>query len=65
MDMNKDGTLTMDELREGISQMDPKLADGIQEIFVNMDVDGSGSIDYTEFIAATMERNIYLQEEKL
>lgn len=30
-----------------------------------MDSDGSGKIDYTEFIAATLERNIYQQEDKL
>ena len=30
-----------------------------------MDVDGSGNIDYTEFVSASMERSTYLQEEKL
>lgn len=29
LDVNQDGTLTMDELREGISQLDPKFAGGI------------------------------------
>ena len=31
----------------------------------SIDTDGSGKIDYTEFIAATMEKNIYMKEEKL
>jgi len=30
-----------------------------------MDVDKSGSIDYTEFLAATLDRNLYMQEERL
>uniref|UniRef100_A0A7S3NFM7 EF-hand domain-containing protein n=1 Tax=Euplotes harpa TaxID=151035 RepID=A0A7S3NFM7_9SPIT len=29
------------------------------------DTDGSGTINYTEFIAATMEQNMYLKEENL
>lgn len=55
----------MEELREGICKLDSNLANGIQELFETIDVDGSGTIDYTEFIAATMEKNVYLQEEKL
>ena len=30
-----------------------------------MDTDGSGKIEYTEFLAATMERSVYMKEEKL
>merc|ERR1712061_145481 len=31
----------------------------------DVDADGSGVIDYTEFLAASMEKKIYLQEECL
>ncbi len=31
----------------------------------SIDTDKSGKIDYTEFLAATMETNLYLKEEKL
>ena len=30
-----------------------------------IDTDGSGLIDYTEFLAATMEKSLYMKEEKL
>jgi len=30
-----------------------------------IDTDGSGKIDYTEFLAATMEKSLYMKEEKL
>ena len=30
-----------------------------------MDTDGSGTINYTEFIAATLERSQYMKEERL
>merc|ERR1712224_1065392 len=32
---------------------------------MSIDTDGSGKIDYTEFLAATMERSVYMKEEKL
>ncbi len=31
----------------------------------SIDTDGSGKIDYTEFLAATMERSLYMKEDKL
>jgi len=33
--------------------------------FESVDTDNSGKIDYTEFLSVTMEKNIYLREEKL
>lgn len=30
-----------------------------------MDTDGNGTINYTEFIAASMDKSLYLKEEKL
>ena len=32
------------------------------EILKNADTDGNGEIDYTEFIAATIDQNVYLNE---
>ena len=37
----------------------------IEKIFADIDVDMSGSIRYTEFIAASMERRMYLDRETL
>jgi len=34
-------------------------------VFDSIDTDKSGKIDYTEFLAATMESCVYLKEEKL
>jgi len=33
--------------------------------FPSIDTDGSGKIDYTEFLAATMEKSVYMKEDKL
>lgn len=35
----------------------------VETIFVNMDTDGSGTINYTEFITAVMDENLYLRED--
>ena len=37
----------------------------IDKIFADIDIDMSGSIRYTEFIAASMERRMYLDRETL
>jgi calcium-dependent protein kinase len=31
----------------------------------SVDTDGSGFINYTEFLAATIEKSLYMSEEKL
>ena len=37
----------------------------VEQIFKSIDTDNSGNIDYTEFIAASLDKNVYLQENKL
>ena len=34
----------------------------IEKIFKSIDTDNSGNIEYTEFISASIEKNIYLKE---
>lgn len=47
LDKNGDGHLTLDELKEGIAQLNKGKIQNIEELFKNMDTDGSGSINYT------------------
>jgi len=64
LDGNGDGLLTLKELREGLQLGGVKeLPSDLQEIMDSVDSDGSGVIDYTEFLAATLERRLYLQED--
>ncbi len=35
----------------------------LEELMKDIDSDGSGSIDYTEFIAATVDKKVYIQED--
>jgi len=65
LDTNGDGKVTFQELRQGISKLDvPELPANLHEVMQEMDVDGSGSIDYTEFLAAALDNRHY-EEEKV
>jgi len=37
----------------------------VRKVISSIDTDGSGKIDYTEFLAATMEKSLYMKQEKL
>lgn len=63
IDKNGDGNITLKELKDGLK--DVKNKDELMNIMEGADTDGSGTINYTEFIAATMEQNMYLKEENL
>jgi len=65
MDANQDGTLTVQEITEGMEKHKLEVPSEIKEAISRMDSDGSGSIDYTEFLAATMSRQQYLKKEVL
>jgi calcium-dependent protein kinase len=64
IDENKDGTLTLEEIKEGLAKLkDCKI--NVEDVFKSIDTDGSGVINYTEFLAATMDKKVYLKEERL
>jgi len=65
LDKNNDGVLTFEEMAEGLGEINEKSAKEIESIMHSIDTDKNGFINYNEFIAATMERNMYLKEEKL
>ena len=68
MDANKDGTLTINEIKDGLNKM-PQMGeieeDEKKEIIKSLDTDKSQRIEYNEFIAACMEQKVYLREENL
>eukprot|EP01017_Pseudomicrothorax_dubius_P032473 TRINITY_DN4259_c0_g1_i1.p2 TRINITY_DN4259_c0_g1~~TRINITY_DN4259_c0_g1_i1.p2 ORF type:complete len:211 (-),score=44.33 TRINITY_DN4259_c0_g1_i1:113-745(-) len=64
-DVNGDGILTFDELRSGLVGVNDKTAKEIHAVFDSLDTDKNGFINYTEFLAATIEKSTYMKEEKL
>jgi len=65
LDDNKDGTLTVQEVQEALKKHEATMPPDVVEIIKNLDTDGSGSIDYSEFIAATLTQKQYLKKEVL
>lgn len=65
MDKNGDGVLTIEEIRDGLAGVSDKNLEEVRKVISSIDTDGSGKIDYTEFLAATMEKSLYMKEDKL
>ena len=67
LDTNNNGSLTHDELLVGFTQqMGPAAAQvEVDRIMSSVDMDANGAIDYTEFIAATINKTKLLTKERL
>ena len=65
IDDNNDGKLTLEEIKKAVSKNKDINIEHIEEIFKSIDTDGSGCIEYTEFISASLDKSLYLKKEKL
>jgi len=63
MDENGDGKLTVDEIRHGIQNAGIEIPQNLVQILEGVDADGSGIVDYTEFLAATLDSRSHLSEQ--
>lgn len=64
LDENKDGTLTLTELKTGLERSGLEdIPSDLKQLMEEVDGDGSGQIDYTEFLAATIDKQVYAREE--
>lgn len=66
MDTDKSGTITYEELKAGLARLGSKLSEAeVKQLMQAADVDGNGTIDYIEFISATMHRYRLERDEHL
>jgi calcium-dependent protein kinase len=63
LDVNGDGSLSLEELKKGLK--DRENGDQLLEILRSADTDGSGEINYTEFLAATIDASVFMREDYL
>lgn len=63
LDLNGDGLITAEEMKEAASQAGVKhLPADFTDIMASLDSHKSGGIDYSEFLAASLEKREYLKE---
>ncbi|CAL9057770.1 calcium-dependent protein kinase 2-like [Musa acuminata AAA Group] len=66
MDSDNSGTITLEELKQGLAKQGTKLSENeVKQLMEAADADGNGTIDYDEFITATMHMNRMGREEHL
>nr|ACY78680.1 calcium-dependent protein kinase 1 [Panax ginseng] len=66
IDTDNSGTITYEELKSGLARLGSKLSEAeVQQLMEAADVDGNGTIDYIEFITATMHRHKLERDEHL
>ncbi|KAL0920115.1 hypothetical protein M5K25_009226 [Dendrobium thyrsiflorum] len=66
MDTDNSGTITFDELKEGLTKLGTKQSESeVRQLMEAADVDGDGLIDYVEFVTATMHMNRMERENRL
>ena len=67
MDVNGDGKLDKEEIKNGYGQYFGRTLgdEEIDEMFAKVDTDGSGEIEYSEFVVATMNEKNLLNNNKL
>jgi calcium-dependent protein kinase len=66
LDENNDGVLTREELVKGFRNFYGDMAEiHVDEIMKMADLNGNGSIDYTEWLAATLNKQKLLNDTKL
>ena len=66
LDLNKDGILDIDEIRQGLIKFNSEKNlnnEEINEIFKGIDTNNSKRIEYTEFISAAIEKNEFLKSK--
>jgi calcium-dependent protein kinase len=63
IDKNQDGFITMEELQSTLSKCKSKVE--IEEIMKTLDMSSTGKINYSEFLAASMDHNVFLKKEYL
>jgi calcium-dependent protein kinase len=66
LDINGDGAISKQELTLGYKPVYGDMAEYIVEkLFKQIDLDGSGEIDYSEWVMATINKEQLLTPEKL
>ena len=64
IDTDGSGTITLEELKNAMKQFNMTMRD-VEELMAAADVDGSGQIEWGEFLAATINKSQLEREENI
>ncbi|KAG1346515.1 calcium-dependent protein kinase 1 [Cocos nucifera] len=66
IDTDNSGTVTFEELQAGLPKLGTKISESeVRQLMAAADVNGNGTIDYIEFVTATMHMNRMEKEDHL
>merc|ERR1712232_684278 len=69
LDKNKDGVVTYSELKDGVQKLDApgvnELLPSLQGVLETLDSNGTATLDYSEFLAATLTYKSYEEDSVL
>jgi len=63
LDANGDGNLTPQEMRSGMEKAKLEIPGDLQKIMEDIDTSGNGQIDYTEFLASTIDQQKHIKAD--
>eukprot|EP00930_Biecheleria_cincta_P096346 TRINITY_DN88210_c0_g1_i1.p1 TRINITY_DN88210_c0_g1~~TRINITY_DN88210_c0_g1_i1.p1 ORF type:complete len:693 (+),score=154.77 TRINITY_DN88210_c0_g1_i1:244-2079(+) len=63
LDRDGNGHITIQELRGAIESTGVQIPEDLVELTLQADTDGGGTIEYTEFLAATLDKQKVIREE--
>ena len=64
-DLLQNGEISLEEFTEALNEIYDYSQEEIQALFTGMDIDGTGSVHYTEFLAATIEAHGLIDESRI
>ena len=64
-DCSNDGTITLEGFKKGLEECCNLSDEDLKELFDRVDIDKSGVLDYTEFLAATLETMGNIEENRI
>mmetsp|Transcript_4233 Transcript_4233/g.6404 ORF Transcript_4233/g.6404 Transcript_4233/m.6404 type:complete len:460 (-) Transcript_4233:113-1492(-) len=65
LDREGKGYATLEDFQTAVGRFSRTLGNDVHALLQSLDVNRNGTIDYTEFLAATLDKSTYLQQEKL
>jgi calcium-dependent protein kinase len=65
LDQDGDGTLSAEEVRSALVKQGLAVPQALDTILRRVDCNGSGGVDYTEWLAATIDQKLYMERDVL